>query len=417
MEPWSLLLTLSFLLSTLSPAIGWSYFFPEPAFGIEFTLDHVVASVSLPNKSTYGLAKVHGGEAYRSLMRRSLELCHNVSLTQALPLKQLRSSWLRAREEEDARQARRAPRSRENFSVSVRERHSTNLPVPSGSDEFGGDADVKILERSVGRLKDAIELEMLDKFGVKEYDLFPWSYTRIVAPDFFFTALAPQTDKSIQPEKNVSWIEYFPKDEELLWYSSIARKLSRVTEVAGRIHIKAAAVTASSWATLSQTRQDHCISPEGHGQDGLKGACEPALHSPTSIVVGLNNATLSLWLDGSPGLRTPWSTFPNLGGHALLSRAKSDIDHHWDEVVSKIDSFGERTDGAVDLILSGESWSEQTFEGFKSRLNMGERKVNIANVVRQPDDFAASKRAARLGRDDLDAHTVPESPLVYGDEL
>lgn len=48
----------------------------EPSFAIEFTIDRVLASVTLGNESTYGLAVVPGNNHYQSLMRHILETCH-----------------------------------------------------------------------------------------------------------------------------------------------------------------------------------------------------------------------------------------------------------------------------------------------------------------------------------------------------
>ncbi|KAK3059069.1 hypothetical protein LTR09_000635 [Extremus antarcticus] len=448
MASWTWFIILGFLLSDLHSAFSTSIVNPEPAFGIEFTLDHVLASVSLPGSSlfgparTYALAEIHCGEAYQSLMRRNLDFCQDISVTQTPPLQQLRDTWLRAQQQEDARRAheirRRGPRqswissSWDSFLANVL-RRSPELPPVFHKDEFVGDAEVDVLEQTIARLREAMMVEMKRNDHLafyRHWDIsFPWAYTRIVVPDFFFTTIAPKTEEEIQPENTVSWGGEL--DEESLWYPFIARKLavalyrnhfrqrgsSKYRFILGE-PINATTITPSSWETLSRTRRHHCVHPEG--QHALNRVCGPATLSPASIVVNLNNATLSLWLDGSHPMRTPWSTFPTLGGHELgmpTSRCiisnddweSFDRERIWDKIFSEIDSISERIDpvdsGAVDLILYGELGSKGPFDGFERRLqsNAWRRKIEIVNVLSQPDEFTASKRAARLGRYDLDA--------------
>ena len=62
----------------------------------------------------------------------------------------------------------------------------------------------------------------------------------------------------------------------------------------------------------------------------------------------------------------------------------------------------------VDLIVSGESWTEASLAVFQERLRSDGKasKIGIKNVIYQPDPFAASKRSARWGRHDLDTFDV-----------
>ena len=74
---------------------------------------------------------------------------------------------------------------------------------------------------------------------------------------------------------------------------------------------------------------------------------------------------------------------------------------HWDRTIARIDAVSENIISAdrvpVDLILSGESWDDESREAFQERLpgDGKERKIAIKHVLYQPDIFAASKRSAR----------------------
>lgn len=99
------LLLFTLLLSIIS-VLAHDDKFNKQTFGIEFTLDHLIASVSLDNGSTHALAKVPGDNAYRSLMRQFLSTCHRAHLTQAPPLPEdeLKRSWHERQESEWRRQ-------------------------------------------------------------------------------------------------------------------------------------------------------------------------------------------------------------------------------------------------------------------------------------------------------------------------
>lgn len=103
MRPIPLLLTLLFLIIFV---LAQDDKFNKETFGIEFTLDHLIASVSLDNGSTHALAKVPGDNAYRSLMRKFQSTCHRAHLTQASPLPEdeLKRSWRERQENEWRRQ-------------------------------------------------------------------------------------------------------------------------------------------------------------------------------------------------------------------------------------------------------------------------------------------------------------------------
>lgn len=101
-----LILLLSKLFSLITFALAQDDKFNKQVFGIESTLDHLIAAVSLDNGSTHALAKVPGDNAYQSLMRQFLSTCHRARLTQAPPLPEdeLKRSWRERQENEWRRQ-------------------------------------------------------------------------------------------------------------------------------------------------------------------------------------------------------------------------------------------------------------------------------------------------------------------------
>ena len=110
----------------------------------------------------------------------------------------------------------------------------------------------------------------------------------------------------------------------------------------------------------------------------------------------------------------------------MLTKYKGDSENsmaHWDRTIARIDALSENIYSAdrvpLDLILSGESWTEASRAEFQGRLQADgkERKIEIKNVVYQPDVFAASKRSARWGRHDLDTWDVCYMLLENYDEI
>ncbi|KJX95531.1 hypothetical protein TI39_contig4106g00028 [Zymoseptoria brevis] len=58
---------------------------PPPVFGIDFTLDGVICSASLPNGSVVGLVASQGGHWYRETMRKTLDWAEDAALRETLP--------------------------------------------------------------------------------------------------------------------------------------------------------------------------------------------------------------------------------------------------------------------------------------------------------------------------------------------
>jgi hypothetical protein len=146
---------------------------------------------------------------------------------------------------------------------------------------------------------------------------------------------------------------------------------------------------------------------------------KPKTLSP-NILVDFNNATLSLWLDGPQADWTPWNTFADLGSHALNSYSgeETSLTAHMDRVVEKIHRLCGNIYSSekvpVDLILSGESWTEELQSAFQGRLRNDTkiRSFKIGHVVHQPDLFAATKHAARTERHVLDTSGL----CFFGDD-
>lgn len=382
----------------------------EPAFGIEFTLDHLISSVTLANHSTYGLSKIPGGEAYQSVMRRYLETCRQVH-TGEQPrdklLKELDRTWKLCSNKERDRQdglIRKPDRSWKDYFDVEFLRKPLFSPAIFEDHQCGHDPEVEILTDAVKRLKTATAQEMVTKFDVEEPRT--WAYTRMVVPDFFWTTETVKPDPDDPPEKDSFWyhriLEKFVlagfqnklrTDADTHWQELLARPLDVFF------------VSPASLEIMSFTRKHHCR-PSNDNSDANNSICGPKTLSPMSIVIRIDNSCLSLWLGGPNHFWTPWSTFVELGGHAVPQNERSNntSSSYWQRVISKIDNISDWIEppyrGAVDLILSGDAWSDDAITTLKEELQTSEgaQQIEIKNIVYQPDVFAASKRAARWGK-------------------
>ena len=239
-----------------------------------------------------------------------------------------------------------------------------------------------------------------------------------------WTTVRPTPDQEIQPDGIVSWSANF--DQDSFWFQYIIRKFSaalyrnrfRREESSDWKDLLSSSkskskISPSSFQILSHTRKHHCIRSH-QDKNSSASLCGPRTLSPTSTVVGLNDAHLSLWMEGLQCDWTPWNTFTELGGQALAAYNDDNTLSmaHYDQIIAKIDSLSENIYSAnrppVDLILSGDSWTELTRNAFEGRLRSNGKPPNIEikDVVYQPDIYAASKRSARWGRYGLDTYAL-----------
>jgi hypothetical protein len=157
----------------------------ELSFGLEFTLDNVISSMTLANGSTYGLAKVSGGLAYQSLMRQYLTIAHDVYLTQKPPTEHKRPKLAKAISEEDVRRnlfIRNPDSWGDYFAMRVLQLPEFSPEVFEG-DEYAGNVEVDILASAVEVSKLETFLQLHHQFNISS-DVVRWPYTSIVTPDF-----------------------------------------------------------------------------------------------------------------------------------------------------------------------------------------------------------------------------------------
>jgi hypothetical protein len=386
----------------------------EYTFGIEFALDHILSSVTLENGSTYGLFKLTGDGAYQSLMRSYLETCHQSHLTQTpAPFSdELQQAWNRAFKMERKRKDQFIRKPEQSwwdwFKIRVFRQPLYSLEVFE-RDEFTGDIEVSVLTRAVTDLKDATMRQMSTQFNITESR--DWAYASVIAPDFFWTTIEPQCLQITRSDSVVSSNESL--NEEDLWLRHTLRKFStalfrnkyRLQESCDWRVIISSSLRIYDISSTSLTlpyKAMHCVSreaPAGLSDLGLK----PCTLSPASTVLDFRNASLSLWVKGP--LWTPWNTFPELGGHSLASCRQRDfcVNAHWDATIAKLevltDSIDSRGKEAIDLVFTGESWTEASLALFRDRLQLQGmyEKMGIKNEIHQPDIFAASMRASRWG--------------------
>ena len=402
----------------------------EYTFGIEFALDHMLSSVTLENGSTYGLSRLTGDGAYQPLMRSYLETCHQSHLTQGpSPFSdELQQASNRACKVERKRKDRVIRKPEQSwwdwFKIRVIRQPLYSLEVFE-RDEFSGDIEVNVLTRAVTDLKDATMRQMSSQFNITESP--DWAYAIVVAPDFFWTTVEPKYSQITQSQSVVSSSESL--NEEDLWLRHTLRKFStafyrnkyRLQESCSwRVIISSPLSEYDIWSTslILPYKAMPCVSHEAPAGVSDPGSKPCAL----STVIDFRNASLSLWVKQ---LWTPWNTFPELGGHNLASCREQDVcvNTHWDAVIAKlevlIDNIDSRSMEAIDLVFTGESWTETALALFRDRLQLHgmHEKMGIKNEVHQPDIFAASMRASRWAWYNLQDRYINHRVFNFHDEL
>lgn len=212
----------------------------------------------------------------------------------------------------------------------------------------------------------------------------------------------------------MSWDANF--DDNSVWFLDVLRKFStalyrnkfrRVESTDWREILTSTkivlGISPTSVGSVSYARKNECLQSNG-GPFLDEIECERKLLSPSNIVVDFNNATLTLWLQQSRPTWSPFNTFAELGGYALATHSGHTVANmtHWDRVIEKLYSLtsgAENPVDTVDLILSGDAWTADRVTGFEDRLKAQEtdEKLNVKNVILQPDGFASSRRSAENG--------------------
>lgn len=142
----------------------------------------------------------------------------------------------------------------------------------------------------------------------------------------------------------------------------------------------------------------------------IERRCAPNHLSPTSVAVDYYNASLTLWLDESDFAWTPWNTFSELGGHAVANSPAQDTtaQGHWTRVVDNLIALTENISSApslgLNLILSGEAWTEDSISTFEEILQHSKAKMKfgVQDIIHQDNPFVASM--VRTANGALDVH-------------
>lgn len=419
---------LFFALAICGPSISPAPHYPggrrvkEPAFGLEFTLDHVISSVTLGNHSTYGLAKVPGDDEYRILMRNYLDLCRNVSNGLPAPQHSLLEAFTEGSRREGDRREGLTIRGGDWWKfIAVAwlgvdsDKFPQYKPEIFEGDAYDRDHEVEVLTRAVENAKAASMDSFEERFN--NSDPFPWAYASIVAPDFFWTTVKPKPDFDTEPNGLVNWLDNTDSDSVWFYYllkkfsASLYRNKFRLDGYQNWQEILDSSTNhrntrPASCETLGHARKYYCADSASNASS-MGCRCGPKSLSPSSIVIGLNNDTISLWLEGPKYDWTPWNTFPELGEHALASM-KAATPTYWDHVIAKIDALSENLvepyADAVDLVLYGDGWTDKHVKGLKERVSSHQRakRIDFKHVVHETDPFAASKAASQWGRGLLD---------------
>jgi hypothetical protein len=386
----------------------------EPAFGIEFSMENIMISVTLPGGDAKGLAAVTGDIAYQNLMESYSELCLSTHYTQTPPWTYQEHRAIVAREY----QTRTILRPDllhwydwSQFQVQVDVDAPQTLPE---LDESSNYTDIAIIANAVKGVKRAAAGVLASRYNVTMPDR---PLVSIAAPSFMWTAIEPEAGANeSQPECGDQFISY-----PSTWHHVFGLKMSDAVHRAGFRR----GVTSSINMTMQEANkcQNHTspIAPAGQAafwnpsfQAGANGAShQPAASScinyegQPAVVIELTNMTLSMWAQQEGPIYSPWSTKPQLGVEAnqdLPAYMRFLEDPVWSDVVFMIRRLrkfvAHPDDEVLDVYLIGDAWEEEMVDAFKAYLhNHGHTDIN----VKFRGMFAASDGAASVARRMLDA--------------
>ncbi|KAM0720974.1 hypothetical protein Q7P37_003259 [Cladosporium fusiforme] len=372
----------------------------EPAFGIELTLDDLRVAFAVPDAPPVELVSVQGGEAYQRLMQSYLELCERVQEEQVPPWDffeyrnnlSLSATW--------REMVMKPETSWHNwFQVKVKGKPEVPLSVLE-RDNFIGDPEVAILAEAMARARAAAEDALGG--GLNDTTMPQRPFVAIAAPSFLWTTIHAKPWDGQTPD----WGD---EDRESIWHQVLSLKFAGAAHRSGfrRHQSKDPLLIMESHATLP----DSPINPAG----------SQALHSlegefpteNTAVVVELNKAALSFWIEGPRTRWTPWSTYRGLGGRQLQT---GDTEQLWAQVTQALERLLEAlglSDEPLFYILTGDAWDVPGVESFKHSMKEVTPQVTGFELKTM---FAASLGTARTASYAL--HTVESTchPMELPDE-
>lgn len=371
----------------------------EPAFGIELTLDDVRVAVATPDSQPVGLVSVQGDEAYKCLMRSYLELCERVQESQMPPWDffEYRNNLSRSStwhqevlEPEDSW--------RDWFQVKILGKPEAPWSILR-KDNFAGDADVAILAEAMKTARSAAGVVLQSRLNIT---LSQHPFVSIAAPSFPWTTMEPKsweghiTDWS-EPDDNTAWLEVL----NLKFAGAAHRAGFRRHEMDEPRQIM------EGHATLTNSP----VSPASCSV--LLDMKDTLDQRTTTIVVEWNNATLSFWIDGPQTQWTPWSTYPDLGGHVQAGKA----DRLWPQAAQALQRLLEEaqlSDQPANFLLTGDAWNTTGLDLFKESIQHVAPK---AKDIQLKGKFAGSLGAASTARYALHAAETCVDPYWKEHEL
>lgn len=365
----------------------------EPAFGIEFSPENIIVSFAPAGSRPEELVSVRGNNAYRNLMHSYLELCQIVHESQVPPWDQFqytsRTSWnhLILRPDQSWH---------DWYKVKI-----LGLPrfppAVLDHDSFANDTDVAILTDAVGDAKQAA-IEIL---ASKHNTTIPArSYIVIAAPSFMWTTIEPRPCDEAFPDCG-------PPSDDYGWHHNIAVKMAGAVHRNGfRRHFVdkidlIMSAHAFTWPSpITPAGYAAFFDPRFPASESAtvdhKASIFPQYHGSSAIVVEFNNAVLSVWAQRQRTVWTPWGTWTR---HSTTDKVL------WEQASESMRSLGKLMARPyrepLQVYLTGDAWTQHLAESFEQYLRSSGH-FNIGVNLR--DSFAASKGAAAIARETLDAY-------------
>jgi len=385
----------------------------EPAFGMEFSTEHIMISFVAFDGHPKELAAVKGDKAYHFLMESWYELSYWTYASQTPPWTHQDCREIVA----TGKQTRTILRPDINWFDWYEFQTIDDIDTPQifpELDEQSNYTDINILADAIRSVKKAAADILASQYNTTMPDR---PLVSIAAPSFLWTTRPQSGLDDVYPDCGPESDEHFSNWHHVLW-----RKMSDAVHRAGFRRQMVENIDATMQAAACQNHTSP-IAPAGYAafwnpefQAGANAtAPNPSMHygnhyeGQPAVVLELTNMAVSAWAQQEGPIYSPWSTWPQWGlgqNTDLPAFMRHPDDPVWSDVVSmvrRLRTFLDCPDGEIlRLYLIVDAWEDEIVDAFETYLQYNEHTDTDMEFRGM---FSASNGAASVSRQMLDACT------------